>query len=265
MESQSSDSMSFQKVVLIVAIIVLILMLSFIGYMMYYTEQSKPYPPTLPSQCPDTWNNDGTTKCKNTADSTSKMFSNIGSFITDTSCSLISNDNSCNAIVGVGPPGKCSNPWVRGNVSNGLSSDNCYLLGSWGARPIDKYGTFTGLEIDILDSGSGSGYTNGLYNNIQLIYHSGTKLKTYPTANITVAGGVVSGLAYISGGTYIDSTTKLTAKFGGGSGFIARVIGTRAVPPTITPSNTLSYTLKSNMADNISWAKTYGITWDGFN
>jgi hypothetical protein len=50
----SSESMSFQKVVLIVAIIALILVLSFIGYMMYYTEQSKPYPPTDgASRCPD--------------------------------------------------------------------------------------------------------------------------------------------------------------------------------------------------------------------
>ena len=93
----------------------------------------------------------------------------------------------------------------------------------------------------------------------------GPKLRTYPTANITVTDGRVTSILMVTGGTYIDPSTILTADFGGGSGFTAGVTGTPANPAIITPSETLSYTLKSNIADNISWAKTYGITWDGFN
>ena len=135
MESQSSDSMSFQKVVLIVAIIMLILMLSFIGYMMYYTEQSKPYPPTDGSPpCPDGWTQNGTS-CKNSISDSQK--NNVGSFILEhLYCGLTgaAYQNS-NCIDDKGLSGSiygyngCTGPtYVLGNVTNGLPSTNCYLF-----------------------------------------------------------------------------------------------------------------------------------------
>ena len=133
----SESSMSFQKIVLIVAIIALILMLSVIGYMMYYSSQNQPFPPIEGTQrCPDYWDLSGA-NCTNAA--LSGMFSNIGSFITDVSCSLysINHDLSCATITHLetasGASGCVDENWVRGNVTNGLSQDNCYLLGSFGA------------------------------------------------------------------------------------------------------------------------------------
>lgn len=144
--------MSFQKIVLIVAIIALILMLSVIGYMMYYSSQNQPFPPIEGTQrCPDGWDLSGGTVCKNTA--LLGMFSNIGSFITDVSCSLIStvHDLSCATITGLqnssGVLGCYNNNWVRGNVTNGLSQDNCYLLGSFGAT--GKFGKLQNRTNDV--------------------------------------------------------------------------------------------------------------------
>jgi len=155
--------MSFQKTIIVIAIIVLIITLSVIGYMMYYTEQSKTYPPTY-SACPDMWGLTGTNTCTNTAISGS--FSNIGSFITDVSCSLIT---GCTSISGWnGQDGDCDSRWVQGNSTNGLDKRKCYLLAS-------------SVGAD------------------------------YPT-------------------------------------------------PT-----TVQHTLASSLGDNVNWAQTYGITWDGLN
>jgi hypothetical protein len=119
------SSMSFQKTVLVIAIIALILTLSVIGYMMYYSAQSKTYPPTY-STCPDMWGLTGSNICTNTVISGS--FSNIGSFITDVSCSLT---GSCSSMVGWnGATGMCDSRWVQGNSANGLDNKNCYLLAS---------------------------------------------------------------------------------------------------------------------------------------
>ena len=157
------SSMSFQKIVLVIAIIALILTLSVIGYMMYYSAQSKPYPPTY-STCPDQWGLTGSNICTNTAISGS--FSNIGSFITDVSCSLTA---GCRSTPGwAGATGVCDSRWIQGNSANGLDSSNCYLL----AKSV------------------GNGYN---------------------------------------------------------------------VPTTV------KHTLGSSLGDNVNWAQTYGITWDGLN
>ena len=158
MESQSSDSMSFQMVVLIVAIIVLILMLSFIGYMMYYTEQSKPFPPTTPSQCPDGWDVSGSS-CKNRISANEKK--NVGSFILEhLNCGLTgatyANAN-CMDNKGLSPYtiygyNGCTGPtYVLGNVTNGLPSTNCYLLASgyMDTTAIDISHNITSLDKDV--------------------------------------------------------------------------------------------------------------------
>ena len=129
---QESSSMSFQKIVLVIAIIALILTISVIGYMMYYSAQSKPYPPSYPA-CPDLWDLSGTNICTNTA--VSGKFSNVGSFLTDISCSLISNDlNDCVRIKNGTSLfwADISSNWVQGNSANKLDASNNYLMASFG-------------------------------------------------------------------------------------------------------------------------------------
>ena len=169
-------SMSFQKIVLITAVVILIITLTIIGYMMYYAEQNKTYPPSY-SSCPDLWDLSGTNICTNTV--SNGYFNNIGSFITDISCGLTGsiNDsfNLCSNITGW-TGSACPPNWVQGNRANGLDNKNCYLMASQGILPIP-----------------------------------------------------------VSTGT-----------------------------PYQVPS-TLSHTLVPSLGDNVSWAKTYGITWDGLN
>ena len=155
----SSESMSFQKVVLIVAIIALILVLSFIGYMMYYTDQNKPYPPTDgASRCPDAWGASGGF-CHNTISATKK--NNIGSFILEhrycgltgiaqNNCPNYTNKNGPNNFIIHGYTG-CTGPYTLGNVSNGLPSTNCYLLASgyMGTDEIDISHNITTLGKDV--------------------------------------------------------------------------------------------------------------------
>lgn len=159
MDSQST-TMSFQKVVLIVAIIALILTLSVIGYMMYYAEQSKPYPPIDGvSQCPDNWTaNNGS--CTNKISASNK--NNIGNFILEdrycgltgknypnANCPNVSSKDISNSTI-YGYDG-CTGPYVLGNVSNGLLSTNCYLLASGyiGNDNIDISHKITSLDKDV--------------------------------------------------------------------------------------------------------------------
>lgn len=177
------SSMSFQKIVLITAVVILVITLTVIGYMMYYAEQSKTYPPSY-SACPDLWDLSGANICTNTALS-SGYFNNIGSFITDVSCGLTGSTGSpnlCSDITNWSPESGslCASNWVQGNSANGLDNTNCYLLASQG-------------------------------------------------------------------------TTAITTKSG------ISPVKTYKVP------NTVSHKLVSSLGDNVSWARTYGIAWDGLN
>ena len=119
---EQDSSMSFQKTVLVIAIIALMLTLSVIGYMMYYSAQSKTYPPTY-STCPDMWGLTGTNTCTNSV--VNGSFSNVGSFITDISCSILSVNNQCSSL---SRWSDLSFNWVQGNSANGLDPNNKYLL-----------------------------------------------------------------------------------------------------------------------------------------
>ena len=156
---ESESSMSFQKIVLIVAIIALILMLSVIGYMMYYSSQNQPYPPIEGTQrCPDGWDEEDT-KCKNTINASSKT--NIGSFIlehlncladgaTDGSVKCKGGDGTTNVSYTMTIAG-CTGPtYTLGNVTNGLNDDNCYSLASgYMGTNIDISFNKTTLEKDV--------------------------------------------------------------------------------------------------------------------
>jgi hypothetical protein len=132
---EQESSMSFQKIVLVIAIIALILTISVIGYMMYYSAQSKPYPPSYPA-CPDMWGLTGTNVCTNTA-SPDGYFSNVGSFLTDISCSLTGQTNGCTGITNWAD---ASFNWVQGNSANKLDASNNYLMASFGTASITRGG-----------------------------------------------------------------------------------------------------------------------------
>ena len=145
MDSETSSSMSFQKVVLVIAIVALILTLSFIGYMMYYAEQTRPYPPLDNiSKCPDTWRfDDAAGNCKNTTSG-----QNIGDFIMeDRNC--LKGSTACND--GLDTTDCSGNNWVQGNVSNNLDSTKCYLLAKgWkGSEILDISHNMTTLDADV--------------------------------------------------------------------------------------------------------------------
>jgi len=66
---------------------------------------------------------------------------------------------------------------------------------------------------------AGSGYTNGTYNNTPLTGGTGTGA----TANITVAGGVVTAVVINGHGSGYATSNILSATFGGGSNFAITV------------------------------------------
>lgn len=111
------------------------------------------------------------------------------------------------------------------NIGSGLriygAGENSSIfkyLGS--AYPAFRIGTDTLTGLDTIDwYNKGSGYTNGTYTNVTLTGGSGS---VAPTANITVAGGVVTARTLVSAGTgnkLDDILSASTAVIGAGSGF----------------------------------------------
>ena len=232
---ESESSMSFQKIVLIVAIIALILMLSVIGYMMYYSSQNQPFPPIgAAPRCPDKWREEGL-YCKNDVDTASNMFTNVGSFLTDTQCVISGNSGSPNACTDIaGLYDKiCKSPWVQGNVTNGKDPLNCYLLASQGTKVINGYGTAT-----LVINAGGSGYNTHIYKNVQLTGSGASIFTTYPRADITIMYGRVHDVilvpnSWVSLGTSSTSgngnetLTAVNTSLGGiGSGFLVSYTAT---------------------------------------
>jgi hypothetical protein len=196
--------MSFQKIVLIVAIIALILMLSVIGYMMYYSSQNQPFPPIEGTQrCPDGWTDAGA-NCTNAA-SSSGMFSNVGSFLTDVSCNISGASNSPNACINiVGLYDRiCKSQWVQGNVTNGKDPSNCYLLASQGTTAIIHYGTATLTR----DSG-GSGYKTHTHT----VTLTGNGYSTYPTVNLVITDGVINNVTVAAPQWVLATATDITER-----------------------------------------------------
>jgi hypothetical protein len=74
----------------------------------------------------------------------------------------------------------------------------------------------------------GSLYTDGTYNNVNLVRSSGSTFDGLPTANITVSGGAVTAVTLVTGGSGFQATdtvlTATAASIGGtGSGFTVAV------------------------------------------
>jgi hypothetical protein len=105
---------------------------------------------------------------------------------------------------------------------------------------------------------AGSGYTNGTYPNVQLSYLSGPTATTYPIVNMTVAGGVVTSVTLVSGGSGFTSAGTVlqvnNALIGGvGSGFSITV-------SSLTPAEIRFNTTTNRFEgfDGVSWAPIGG-------
>jgi len=99
------------------------------------------------------------------------------------------------------------------NTAIGKQSLNTNKIGSYNTSIGSQalfYGTTQVATVTI--SNGGSGYGNGTYSNVQLVYVSGSTATNYPTANITVSGGAVTLVSIVNGGVgFKDTTTVLTA------------------------------------------------------
>jgi len=90
---------------------------------------------------------------------------------------------------------------------------------------------------------AGSGYADGVYNNVQLVYNSGTAVTTCPVVNITVYNGSVSSVTLVTNGSGITSTTTTftcsnTLLGNKGSGF-SIAVGTIGSQAGLTITNSL--------------------------
>ena len=94
----------------------------------------------------------------------------------------------------------------------------------------------------------GSGYTNGSYTGVALTYVSGSTALAYPTANITVAGGIVTACTLATNGFgFLDTTTVMScASIGAGTGFAIS-------PATLATANT-----NTAIGDLSGWKITTG-------
>jgi len=94
--------------------------------------------------------------------------------------------------------------------------------GSFSARPFVTDRAPTRLFLNAITK-PGSGYANGSYTNVPLVYVSGKQPTITPLASIFVDGGVVASISVTNGGAGADTTTIFTVSntsLGGtGSGF----------------------------------------------
>jgi hypothetical protein len=91
--------------------------------------------------------------------------------------------------------------------NNVIQIDGTTVTPKWqgGSAPTNAVGSLGTIV-------AGSGYTNGTYNNVSMSALSGATFTTYPTVNVTVAGGIVTAVTLVSSGSGASSTsaTSLT-------------------------------------------------------
>jgi len=126
-----SSSMSFQKIVIIIAIILLIITLTVIGYMMNSAVSTNKIG-TI-AKCPDKWDISGA-NCVSKLSFPPYTGANAGHYLTDMSCAAIHwTDISAN----IANPtcfgssatwNDVSNNWTFGNTTNGRDSAKVWLL-----------------------------------------------------------------------------------------------------------------------------------------
>ena len=129
---QSMSSMSFQKIVIIIAIILLIITLTVIGYMMNSAVSANKIG-TI-SKCPDKWNIKGA-NCVSDLGFPPYTGANAGHYLTDMSCSWVDVSNgghsNCFGLKSGGGNASwndVSNNWTLGNTTNGRDAAKVWLL-----------------------------------------------------------------------------------------------------------------------------------------
>lgn len=109
---------------------------------------------------------------------------------------------------------------TTGYFNNVIQVDGTTVTPKWqnGSAPTNAVGSLGTIT-------AGTGYTNGTYTNVSMSPVSGATFTTYPTVNVTVAGGVVTAVTLVSSGSGASSTAATTLTVaasligGTGSGF----------------------------------------------
>jgi len=145
--------------------------------------------------------------------------------------------NLASSLVGVGYQSLFNNTIGTSNVAVGRDA----LL------------TATTQAATVTIGASGSGGTDGVYRDVQLTYVSGASAATYPTVNISIAGGVVTGVTIANGGNAFTATsgtvmTATGASAGNISGFTCALatVNTAANNTAIGNQSAFSLTVASN-------------------
>jgi hypothetical protein len=125
----------------------------------------------------------------------------------------------------IGPAGPTTPP-TKLDFAKGVP--NPIIISNWQGTYAPTYGNFPSIEISTEDKTAintlntlvaGSGGTNGVYNNVALTGGSGTGA----TANITIAGGVVTICVPVLPGTNYVAGDTLSATIGSITGFSIKV------------------------------------------
>lgn len=103
----------------------------------------------------------------------------------------------------------------------------------------------------------GGGYTNGVYTNVTMAWVSGPTLITPMVCTITVAGGVVTNVVYVSGGAGATYGTVVTAVgMGSGSGFTLNIQSGATLWRELSIKNVLGLvTTPVNYSRHNDWAQ----------
>ncbi len=120
---------------------------------------------------------------------------------------------------------------TTGGFNAAQGSSALYYNTTGGYNAAQGYFALYGNTTQVASLGSitgGSGYANGTYSSVQASLSSGSSAFTYPTVNVTVSGGAVTGVTLVTYGSgFKDTTTVLTVAAsligGTGSGFTVPV------------------------------------------
>ena len=136
---------------------------------------------------------------------------------------LWSNDNFGADLV-IAPRG---GPVFYWQDSNGLGTRAQYLSSLANSNTLLTDNTSFNSGATAIDvSTTGSGYTNGTYQNVQLTYVSGPTMTTYPVASVFVSGGGVSSITITNGGIgALNKGTILSATNASIGGGIVTTLG----------------------------------------
>lgn len=134
---------------------------------------------------------------------------------------------------------------TAGTIIGGLTSGNTYYVVNPTANTFQLQSTPTGTATGGSITSGGTGYTNGSYTNVILINDTGSNAGIGAVADITVSGGVVTGVTLKSGGVGYqagDAVKASTTVIGAGTGFKYTLSFASPIDLTTTGSDTQVFT-----------------------